>query len=57
MSDTYKQFIAALHYAAWTRKGISIAGSDFSHEDVAQIAEELETLLAKYEKLAVKEPK
>jgi len=47
MSDTYKQFIAALHYAAWTRKGISIVGSDFTHEEVAKIVEELETLTTK----------
>lgn len=47
MSDTYKQFIAALHYAAWTRKGISIAGSDFTHAEVVKITEELEALIAK----------
>lgn len=42
MSDEVKMLLAALHYAVWNRRGISIAGSDFTAEQVEKIVNELE---------------
>lgn len=42
MSEVLKQFIAALHYAEWTRRGVSVAGNEFTHEEVVAIVKELE---------------
>ena len=45
MSEVLKQFMAALHYAEWNRKSISVAGSEFTHEEVVAIVKELEDKL------------
>ena len=47
MGTDLKQFMAALHYAVWIRKDVHIAGSDFSHAEIARIVENLETLITK----------
>lgn len=42
MSEVLKQFMAALHHADWTQQGVTIAGSEFTHNEVRVIVKELE---------------
>lgn len=44
MSDEVKMMLAALHYAVWNRRGVSIAGSDFTAEQLEKIVNELENI-------------
>ena len=50
MSETLKQFMAALHHTDWNQFGVTIAGSRFPHAELAQILHELEEALEKSEK-------
>jgi hypothetical protein len=43
--ETFKQFVAALHHADWTRQGIDVAGSEFNHRDVVDILYHIELLM------------
>ena len=50
MSETLKQFMAALHHTDWSQFGVTIAGSRFPHAELAQILVELEEAIEKSQK-------
>jgi len=50
MSETLKQFMAALHHTDWNQFGVTIAGSRFPHAELAQILVELEEAIEKSQK-------
>lgn len=47
MTPELKVFMAWLHYAVWTRQRVTIAGDEFSHEELTKIVENLEALIDK----------
>lgn len=47
MSETLKQFMAAMHYAEWNRQSVIVVGSVFRPEEVSVIVKELESYFEK----------